>query len=80
MCAQQLVVPREVYEETSKDATLFLLVRGHESGDVETVIIREAEYLVVRKDPGLPQTHRPRNRPLRRHFGTRLRPIIDSNT
>jgi hypothetical protein len=54
-CIQQIVVAPEVYEETRREPTLFLLVPGHELEDVETLVRREPEYVVVRKDHGLPK-------------------------
>jgi hypothetical protein len=51
-CAEPIVVPLRRYEEVRSDATLFLVVPGHEITDVESVVEETADYNVVRKDVG----------------------------
>ena len=48
-CAQPIVVPVSRYEEVRSDATLFLVVPGHEIIDVESVVEETPGYSVVRK-------------------------------
>lgn len=54
-CADQLLLPTEVYEEVRTDATWFIVKPGHEIPDVEDVVRRERDYLVVRKRAGGPE-------------------------
>ena len=52
-CAEQVRVPREVYEQTRADAHQFVVVPGHEVPDLETVVLSTDEYLIVHKRPGV---------------------------
>jgi hypothetical protein len=52
-CAEQIRVPRGTYEEVRQDPALFVVRPGHELEEAERVVSRHAEFVVVRKDPGL---------------------------
>jgi hypothetical protein len=54
-CVEQLTLPIEVYEEARSDHALFLVIPGHEIPDVEDVVREEADYFLIRKDPGGPE-------------------------
>jgi hypothetical protein len=54
-CDQRIRMSRPEYEEVRADPALFAVVSGHEIPDVETVVSRRAEYVVVRKRPGEPE-------------------------
>lgn len=54
-CADQLTLPAEVYEEVRTDPTWFVLKPGHEIPDVEDVVRRDPDYLVVCKRAGGPE-------------------------
>lgn len=53
-CAQQIEVSVTDYERIRSDATLFLIVPGHEIPDVEDVVETNDGFDVVRKRPGGP--------------------------
>jgi hypothetical protein len=53
-CAERIVVPVARYEEVRADATLFLIVPGHDQPGFEEVVDRAEGYDVVRKLPGEP--------------------------
>lgn len=53
-CMQQLVVPIDEYERIRSDATLFIVVPGHERPEAERVVEQTDGYDVVRKLPGTP--------------------------
>ena len=53
-CAEQFEIEPERYAEVRADDTLFALRPGHDLPETETVVSKEGEYWVVRKDPGLP--------------------------
>jgi hypothetical protein len=55
MCIEQIQVEPGDYERIRGDATLFIIVPGHEVPDVETVVERVNGYHVVRKNPGEPE-------------------------
>ncbi len=52
-CSDQIRVPPDAYGETRAHAAQFIVKPGHEEPDVETVVAREVDYLIVRKRPGL---------------------------
>ncbi|HVU77352.1 MAG TPA: hypothetical protein VHC67_07205 [Gaiellaceae bacterium] len=54
-CVDQLTLPVAIYEEVRADPATFLVKPGHEIPDVETVVRREREYFVVRKEAGGPE-------------------------
>ena len=51
-CTQQLPVSLLEYERVREDATLFLVVPGHEAPDVEDVVESFDQFDVVRKRDG----------------------------
>lgn len=53
-CRDQLVLARDDYARTREDPTLFILRPGHESPETEEVVVKQAQFWIVRKDPGLP--------------------------
>jgi hypothetical protein len=48
-CAEQIEVQTSTYERARSDPTLFIVVPGHETDDVEDVVERHGGYDVVRK-------------------------------
>jgi hypothetical protein len=54
-CTAQIELSRREYEEIRSDSATFALVPGHEDPDVEEVVRRAANHLVVRKRPGEPE-------------------------
>jgi hypothetical protein len=54
-CLERFTVPIGEYERVRRDASLFLIVAGHDAPDVEDVVERHEEYMVVRKRPGVAQ-------------------------
>ena len=48
-CAEPITVSREAYERTRGDASAFIVKPGHEIPDVEDVVERETDYVVVEK-------------------------------
>lgn len=54
-CAEQLVVPVDVYARVRDDSARFVVVPGHVFEDTETVVERADGYAVVRKHPGEPE-------------------------
>jgi hypothetical protein len=54
-CAQQIDIPVADYERVRSDPTLFVIVPGHEVGDVEDVVEENETFHVVRKHPGEPE-------------------------
>jgi hypothetical protein len=53
-CCDQLVIGRDLYPRVRQDPTLFILRPAHESADVEEVVLKQDEFWIVRKNPGLP--------------------------
>lgn len=53
-CNDRLDLPVEDYERIRSDPTLFIVRPGHVAEDVESVVERQADYWVVRKDEGDP--------------------------
>ena len=54
-CLDVLTVEAEHYTAVRADPHRFLVKLGHEAPDVESVVERRDGYVVVEKDPGLPQ-------------------------
>jgi hypothetical protein len=54
-CAQQIAIDVESYERARDDASLFLVVPGHENFNVEKVLERHDSYHLVRKNEGPPR-------------------------
>jgi hypothetical protein len=50
-CAEQLDVPRAVYEQTRADSTHFIVKRGHQIDDVEQVVANHGTFAIVEKTP-----------------------------
>jgi hypothetical protein len=48
-CVERLLLPLDVYEAVRADSRQFVVVPGHE-GDVEHVVERAADYVIVKKD------------------------------
>ena len=56
-CIEQLEIEPAAYEALRADPTLFAVKPGHEATDLEleTVVVRNEAYSVVRKDRGEPE-------------------------
>jgi hypothetical protein len=54
-CVDQIHVSIADYEHIRAESELFVIVPGHEKPDVEEVVERSSEYIVVRKLPGEPE-------------------------
>jgi hypothetical protein len=54
-CAEVIMVAAEEYEAVRGDPHRFLIKPGHEAPDVEAVVDRRTDFVVVEKKPGLPQ-------------------------
>ena len=48
-CTHRVSASLEEYEEVREDPTTFLLVPGHEQGDIERVVSRRGRFHVVEK-------------------------------
>ena len=48
-CTHRLEATLEEYEEVRADGATFMLVDGHEHGDIERVVRRKARFTVVEK-------------------------------
>jgi hypothetical protein len=53
-CTEPIVMSDASYEAIRDDARLFAVKPGHEDLQVEEVVERHADHLVVRKAPGVP--------------------------
>ncbi len=53
-CARPIVMTIAEYEAVRANPARFLVVRGHEIPDVETVVEENDRFAVVEKEPGLP--------------------------
>jgi hypothetical protein len=51
-CAERIELPLQTYEELRSNPTHFAVRPGHELPDVETVVERHDEYVVVEKKAG----------------------------
>jgi hypothetical protein len=54
-CMAQISIARDAYERVRADATFFIVAPGHEKLDIEGIVEKHDDYLVVRKHPGPPQ-------------------------
>jgi hypothetical protein len=54
-CTDQFAIMPADYARVREDPTLFLTRPGHDFPETEKVVAKEGNYLVVRKDPGLPE-------------------------
>lgn len=50
-CTERVGLTKADYERVRSDSCRFLLVSGHEVPDIETVIERNGEWLMIEKDP-----------------------------
>ena len=48
-CMEQITLPRGAYERTRANPSRFIVKPGHDAPDVETVVEREGNYVVVEK-------------------------------
>jgi hypothetical protein len=63
-CVEQILIAADEYSRIRADATLFVLVHGHEDATAEAVVEEDqAAYLVVRKRPGAPAVQAAQNAP-----------------
>jgi hypothetical protein len=53
-CMEQIELTRDEYERVRADSSCFVVVRGHESPDVESVVADRDGWRVVKKRPGAP--------------------------
>ena len=51
-CAEQITVPREVYEHVRANPARFIIKPDHEFPEAEHVVERHDAYVIVHKDPG----------------------------
>jgi len=54
VCAEQIALSRQTYEETRANPAQFIVRPGHQVADVEEIVATEAEYMVVEKHEGTP--------------------------
>lgn len=53
-CTDQFTIEPTRFAEIREDPTLFIIRPGHDLPETETVVSREGDYWIVKKDPGLP--------------------------
>jgi hypothetical protein len=53
-CATPVALGVDEYEDVRTDPAQFVIVPGHESPEVEDVVMQNERYAVVRKHPGAP--------------------------
>lgn len=51
-CADQIAVPRDVYEQVRADPARFIIKSSHEFPEAEHVVERHEGFAIVQKDPG----------------------------
>lgn len=54
-CTGRVEIAIEKYERVRSDSATFFVIPGHEDPEVEDVVERTADYLIVQKRPGEPQ-------------------------
>ncbi len=54
-CAEQLSVPRQVYEQVRANPTSFILAPGHEAAGLEHAVDHRGDYVIVEKEQGVPE-------------------------
>ena len=54
-CVAQISIASDVYERVRAGATLFIVVAGHETPEIEEVVDKQDAYYIVRKDAELPK-------------------------
>ena len=52
-CTQTVRVPLSIYAQVRGDPATFLLLPGHEDSEVEEVLVRLHEYVIVRDNTGV---------------------------
>ena len=60
-CRNQLVVLRDEYARVRADPTMFFVRPRHEVAEIEEVVLKQLEFWIVRKHPGLPAAILPRD-------------------
>ena len=55
-CRQKLGLTKEDYESVRSDSRRFLIARGHEIPDVETVVEEHGDWAVIEKAPEVTET------------------------
>ena len=50
-CKAQIVVTREVYEQTRAQSDHFIVLRGHQLGDLEAIVEDHETFFVIEKIP-----------------------------
>jgi hypothetical protein len=55
-CIEHIPIAAAEYERVRSDPSLFAIVPGHETPDVEDVVERHETFDVVRKHAGIPQS------------------------
>jgi hypothetical protein len=54
-CMERLHVEKTAYERIRSESALFFVRAGHQDPTAEDVVDSAANYLIVRKHPGIPQ-------------------------
>jgi hypothetical protein len=54
-CVTQISIAHDAYEQVRADPALFIVVPGHESPEVESIVDDRGAYHIVGKHPGLPE-------------------------
>ena len=54
-CTEEVQLAVGAYERLRSDGACFVVVPGHEDGEVEQVVDAGAGYVIVRKRPGVPR-------------------------
>ena len=50
-CMEQISLSREVYESARASPHRFIVKPGHEAQDVEDVVARDGNYVIIEKEP-----------------------------
>ena len=53
-CTAAVLIPLAVYAQVRGDPTTFLVLPGHEDPEIEEVLVRLHEYVIVRNRTGIP--------------------------
>src|SRR3954451_19739309 len=54
-CIEQIPIGQAEYERVRSDPSLFAVVPGHETADVDDIVERHETYDIVRKHAGVPR-------------------------
>jgi hypothetical protein len=54
-CTGRVEISLETYERVRSESATFFVIPGHDDPQVEEIVERTSEYLIVRKLPGEPQ-------------------------